>query len=87
MSGTEALKAWRDAGGEVGPRLNPLERAAANPTSRSLAISAKCFDCSGGDADPGWRWRIGNCSVACPLVPVWPYRHLEGTPMPLALEA
>lgn len=79
----DALAAWRAAGGVPTAARNPLQRAAENPTSRTLAIAAKCFDCQGGDADPAWRWRIGNCTtVACPLVPVRPYRHLEGTDTP-----
>jgi hypothetical protein len=55
MSGIDALRAWRESGGEAGPRLDPIERARANPASRSLAIKAKCFDCVGCGADPGWR--------------------------------
>jgi hypothetical protein len=54
QSGAERLRAgldaWRAAGS---PTLDPIQRAAANPTSRALAIAAKCYDCQGCDADPG----------------------------------
>lgn len=50
------------------PRLNPMERAKANPKNKRLAIYAYCWDCQGGDADPGVRERIRECSrVQCPL--------------------
>lgn len=83
--GADALAAWRAAGGTSGPALDPITKAAAHPTSRSLAIAAKCYDCQGGDADPGWRWRIGNCDAPCPLVPVRPHQHLAGKPAPAAI--
>jgi hypothetical protein len=85
MSGIDALRAWRESGGEAGPRLDPIERARANPASRSLAIKAKCFDCVGCGADPGWRWQVGNCTAVCPLTPFRPYQHLLGTPAPRAI--
>jgi len=81
----DALAAWRAGGGESGPVLDPIARSAANPTSRTLAIRAKCYDCVGRGADPGWRWQIGNCDAACPLVPFRPYRHLFGSPAPAAI--
>ncbi len=56
-------------------RLNPLEKAAKNPRSRSLAIRAKCYDCVGQDCDPGWRARITDCNApTCPLWPLRPYQ-------------
>jgi hypothetical protein len=70
-----ALRAYRESG-DARPmeRLNPLERAAKNPRSAKLAIHAKCYDCQGGDADPGIRARIRECSVTrCPLHPHRPY--------------
>jgi len=85
QTGAEALAVWRAAGGERGPVLDPLTKAAAHPTSRSLAIAAKCYDCQGGDTDPAWRWRIGNCDAPCPLIPVRPHQHLAGKPMPTCL--
>ncbi len=70
------LKAWREAGGVTGPRLDPIQRAAANPTSLSLAIRAKCYDCVGQDADANWQRRVGTCScTTCPLHHVRPYRR------------
>lgn len=78
-AGVEALKAWRESGGQVGPRLNPIERLAINPTSLRLAITAKCYDCMGRDADPGFHRRIRECGCAtCPLHAVRPYQRAEG---------
>jgi hypothetical protein len=72
-----AMRARREAG-EVIARRDPLEKAAAKPTSLRLAITAKCFDCQGRDCDPGWRDRIRTCSVAkCPLHPVRPYQRSD----------
>ena len=56
-------------------RLNPLEKAGKNPKSLRLAVNAKCYECEGEDADPGWRSRIKGCIIPdCPLHPVRPYR-------------
>lgn len=53
----------------------PHEEALARPQSRVLAIRAKCWDCEGGDADPGWKQRVRDCVVpGCPLWHVRPYR-------------
>lgn len=58
-------------------RLNPIDKAKANPTSLRLAITAKCYDCEGQDADPGVRQRIGTCGIkTCPLWPVRPWQRL-----------
>ncbi len=60
-----------------GASLNPIQKSEAQPQSLRLAINAKCYDCQGQDADPGWRQRIADCNdVACPLVPVRPYQKL-----------
>lgn len=73
----EHLKAWRERGGVRGETRSPIEKSEQNPTSLRLAINAKCYDCQGQDADPGWRQRIADCNdVACPLVPVRPYQKL-----------
>jgi hypothetical protein len=54
---------------------SPIERAAAKPKSAKLAIAAKCYQCEGEDSDPGWRKRIGGCSVkSCPLWNLRPYQ-------------
>lgn len=56
-------------------RLDPLERARRKPGSLRLAINAKCYDCGGRDADPGWRERIRTCVIpSCSLYPVRPYQ-------------
>lgn len=80
-----ARKAAREAG-VVGVRTNPIEKAKADPTSRSKAINAMCYDCQGRDGDPHYQWRIGNCpSKECPLYPLRPYRGKLGQPLPVSL--
>lgn len=81
-----AVTAARRAAGETVERLNPIEKAQADPKSKTKAIAGKCWDCQGGDADPGPRWRIGNCNIPhCSLYPVRPYQSQHGKPAPLAL--
>jgi len=59
----------------TGRKLNPLEQSRRNPKSRVLAIRAKCWDCEGRDADPGWKERVRECVVHdCPLRPFRPYQ-------------
>jgi hypothetical protein len=73
-----AAQAAKRAAGEL-VRLDPIARAAANPTSLRAAITAKCWDCMGGDADPGTRQRIRECECPrCPLHHVRPYQRREG---------
>lgn len=80
----EAVRARVEAG--LGARKDPLERAAEQPTSLRAAVTAKCFDCVGGDADPCWQWRVGNCACpSCPLYPVRPHRRHEGLATPTSL--
>jgi hypothetical protein len=72
-----AAMAARRAAGEKIVQLTPAEKAAANPTSRSLAINAKCFDCVGGEhADGGYRRCIRECpSTRCALYQLRPYQR------------
>ena len=82
MSKADALRAgheaWRAAGGERPAPCDPMERARRNPQSRALAIAAKCWDCQGGDADPGIRSRIRACPITrCALRPFRPYQCAE----------
>ncbi len=57
----------------------PYERAAENPKSRRLAIHAQCFSCEGEDSDPGWKARIGSCTIpTCPLYSFRPYQQHAG---------
>jgi hypothetical protein len=59
-------------------RPNPLDEALAKPKSRVLAIRAKCWDCEGRGADPGWQRRVRECVVeSCPLWHVRPYQGSE----------
>jgi len=61
--------------GQQTVRLSPTEKAKRNPTSLRLAINAKCYDCGGFDADPGWHGRIRHCVIpGCPLYPVRPFQ-------------
>ncbi len=67
------------AAGEITVRRTPIERARENPRSLRLAVTAKCFDCVGGDCDPNPRGRIASCPAAkCPLHPVRPYQGKGG---------
>lgn len=55
--------------------LDPIEKAVRNPTSRKLAIAAKCWDCVGAGADPNPRREIRECPITkCGLWPVRPYQ-------------
>ena len=64
----------------------PFEKLSERPNSLRLAIDAMCWDCQGRDADPGVKWRIGNCvSLKCPLYAVRPYQRLYGTEIPVSL--
>lgn len=61
--------------GIVPERLNPIERAAKNPNSLRLAITAKCYECLGGADAKSIRREIRECtSPKCPLYPVRPYQ-------------
>lgn len=72
-SNMDALEAARLA--PKGERLDPIEKARANPRSRSLAIRAKCWDCQGAGQDPGTLVRVRECPItACPLWNVRPYQ-------------
>lgn len=66
----------REAGEEI-IRLNPMEKAKANPKSRALAINAKCWDCSGES-----RSEIRDC----PLYQFRPYQARTNLATPVAKE-
>jgi hypothetical protein len=68
------------ARGEAFVRLDPIQKAAANPRSAKMAIKAKCYECCGAGADPGIRATIGGCTVTlCPLHPHRPYQQKDAT--------
>lgn len=80
----EALKSKREAG-EL-ERMNPLEKARANPTSWVAAVRAKRWQCQGEDADPNWQWRVGNCEIPdCGTFLHRPYQKMKGTKIPPSL--
>lgn len=57
---------------------DPLEKAKEQPTSLRRAITAKCYDCIGRNADPDWRGSIRNCLCTdCPLYVVRPFKVKE----------
>ena len=86
LTPADRLRLWRESGGVSGPRRTPIEKLADNPASLRMAVTAKCYDCIGQDADPAWRWRIGNCGCpACPLFAVRPHQSLAGRPEPVAI--
>jgi len=67
--GLAALKAWRESGGAT-ERLTPTERAARNPKSKTMAIKAMCYECSGAQTN-----EIKYCSsTKCPLYYLRPYQ-------------
>jgi hypothetical protein len=79
MTKSDHLQAYREklAAGEItrGERKDPIQKLATNPKSLRLSVNAKCYDCEGGDADPGVRARIGGCKVTtCGLWAVRPYQ-------------
>lgn len=46
------LAKWREENPEYKiQRLNPVEKAKANPKSKTLAIKAFCWECCGGDKE------------------------------------
>lgn len=73
---SEALKlarlrsqALRESGELI--RLDPIQKAEANPHSLRAAINGKCWDCACGQ-----RVEISNCRVTkCPLWNVRPYQR------------
>jgi hypothetical protein len=53
-------------------RMNPVEKALANPNSKAMAIRAMCYQCVGGERAVD---TIRNCSShACALYPHRPYQ-------------
>ncbi len=71
-------KAEQRAMGIPEVRLDPVQRSTATPKSLRLAVTAKCWACVGGDADPHPRQRIRDCTVMlCPLRSVRPYQNCK----------
>ena len=76
----ETREAMKEAGIKVRVR-NPLEKLSDKPTSLRMAVSAKCFQCEGEDADPGVKRRIGTCQITgCALWAVRPYQQHAADP-------
>lgn len=73
----QALALKREQG-LMAPRLDPIAKAKAKPTSLRLAVTAKCFECMGGGEDTGTRKLIrACCSLTCPLHTLRPYQSKE----------
>ncbi len=85
--------AERRAAGETIRHLTPAQKSIQKPKSRTLAITANCYMCQRWSADPGVRWRIGNCAIGplkedesgCTLFGLRPYQRLLGRPVPALL--
>lgn len=68
------MREMREAG-IVPERLNPAERAKRNPNSLRLAVTAKCYECLGGQDAQNIRREIRECTAQnCPLYAVRPYQ-------------
>lgn len=58
--------------------LTPTEKAKANPTSKSLAIRAHCWECVGGENADNARAQVRDCPVMkCALRPHRPWQSKE----------
>ena len=76
---TDALRAWREAGGTAAkPETNPILRFQAQPTLKR-AVAAKCAECMGCTPKAlaeGFRKEIRDCSSkTCSL---WTFRPYQG---------
>lgn len=62
--------------GEYVARKTWREKLEENPTSRSLAINAMCWECAGSGADGNGETKkiIAECVVDCPLHSFRPYK-------------
>lgn len=55
--------------------LDPVQKAMAEPKSRTKAIKAMCYQCMGGGDTPNWRDEVRACkAIHCALHHVRPYR-------------
>ncbi len=56
--------------------VSPTQRALAAPKSLRKAVTAFCFECVGGDGEPGARNQVRNCTAhRCPLFGVRPWQR------------
>lgn len=54
---------------------SPLNKALADPKSLRKAVTAFCYECVGGDGEPGARIHVRNCTTRnCPLFRVRPWQ-------------
>ena len=61
--------------GEKLTKKNPIEKWEENKTSLRACINANCFECVGGEHDPGGRGRIRDCQIMnCKFHRVRPYQ-------------
>ena len=57
-------------------RLSPVEKARADPRSLRKAVTAFCYECVGGDDEPGARKEVTNCTAkGCHLYPIRPWQQ------------
>lgn len=69
----EAREARKAAG--LGATAGPLEKARAEPKSMRKAITAFCYECMGGDGEPGARGFVRDCTAPqCALYPLRPWQ-------------
>lgn len=79
LRGQEKMREMRAAGWKP-VHKNPIEQALDKPNSLKAAIKAKCWECVGGDHDPGAKFRVRDCAVGarCPLYPHRPWQTVKG---------
>jgi len=59
-------------------RLSPYAKALANPKSLRKCITGFCYECMGGDGEPGARNHVKNCTAPkCPLWHVRPWQERQ----------
>lgn len=52
---------------------------AARKKGLAAAVQRICYECQGGDADPGPKIRVRDCTIEqCPLHPVRPWQQVKG---------
>lgn len=55
-------------------KLDPVQKALANPSSMKYAIRAACWQCVGQGADSNWRDSIRDCTMGSEKCGLWHVR-------------